>query len=58
MWDYRSRDGNLFATFVDKILKIKQENSGWPQGCESEEEKQDYIKKYKENEGILLIMIK
>ena len=54
VWDYRSRNGNLFATFVDKFLRIKQENSGWPQGCEGEEEKQDYIKKYKENEGITL----
>ena len=35
-------------------MKIKQENSGWPQNCESEEDKQDYIKRYEEHEGIKL----
>ena len=29
VWDYRAKDGNLFASFVNKILKVKQGKSGW-----------------------------
>ncbi|XP_068734466.1 uncharacterized protein [Montipora capricornis] len=54
VWDYRAKDGDLFASFVNRFLKVKQEKSGWHQGCESEEEKQNYIKRYEEKEGIKL----
>ena len=54
VWDYRGSEKGLFAPFVDKFLKIKQENSGWPRNCESEEDKQNYIQRYEEHEGIKL----
>lgn len=52
VWDYPSLDTNLFATFVNKFLKIKQENSGFPSSCERDEEKLQYVRDYKEHEGI------
>lgn len=44
----------LMSDFVDKFLKVKQEASGWPEWCQTEEDKTHYIRAYKENEGIQL----
>ena len=35
-------------------LKIKQESSDWPSWCQSEADKQKYIKNYEEHENIKL----
>ena len=40
--------------FVSKFLKIKQENSGFPRECVTEEEKREYVKMYEERKGIKL----
>jgi hypothetical protein len=48
------RKGGLFTEYVDAFLKVKQENSGYPDWCVTEEDKNIYIKKYAEKEGILL----
>lgn len=42
----------LFAKYVNTFLKIKQEASGFPSECVSEESKWGYIRDYKEKEGI------
>lgn len=47
-------EGGLFAKYVNTFLKIKQEASGFPPECVSEESKQEYIRQYKEKEGIYL----
>ena len=44
----------LFSSYVNAFLKIKQEASGWPEGCNTEEQKLQYIRLYEENEGIKL----
>ena len=44
----------LFAEYVNKWLKIKQEASGWPTWCQTMEQKRNYIVNYKEREGIRL----
>lgn len=44
----------MFKPYINMFLKIKQEASGWPSHCISEEEKEKYIKDYFEKEGILL----
>lgn len=49
LWRVR---GGLFAEYVNTFLKIKQEASGFPSDCDSEELKREYIRQYKENEGI------
>ena len=35
-------------------MKIKQEASGWPPECDTDEKKRNYLKEYKEHEGIKL----
>lgn len=35
-------------------MKIKQEASGWPPECDTDEKKRNYLKEYKEHEGIEL----
>ena len=49
-----TKEGGLFTGYVNKFLKIKQESSGWPDWCTTEEEKQSYIHQYYEKEGIKL----
>ncbi|KAJ8685537.1 hypothetical protein QAD02_021330, partial [Eretmocerus hayati] len=44
----------LFVRYVDAFLKIKQEASGWPKGCDDEESKQAYLDHYLRHEGIAL----
>lgn len=46
--------GGLFARYVNTFLKIKQEASGFPTECDSEEAKLKYIREYQEKEGITL----
>ena len=49
-----TREGGLFALFVNTFLKMKQESSGWPEWCDTEEKKRQYIAAYEHNEGIKL----
>ena len=48
------RKTGLFAEYVNKWLKTKQEASGWPSWCVNIEQKRQYIKEYQEREGIRL----
>lgn len=52
MYDQTTGEGGLFAKYVNTFLKIKQEASGFPSECVSEESKWGYIRDYKEKEGI------
>ena len=47
-------DSGLFTQYVNTFLKLKQEASGFPSHICTEEQKDEYIKMYLENEGILL----
>lgn len=38
----------------EHVAEIKQEFSGWPRWCSTEEQKQQYIEDYEAREGILL----
>lgn len=43
----------IFLTeYVNPFLKVKQEASGWPEWCKSEDDKQSYTREYNEREGI------
>ena len=53
-YDRKTGTGGLFAGYVNMFLKLKQEASGFPNECETEEEKLDYIVKYAEKENIQL----
>jgi hypothetical protein len=51
--DLRVSDG-YFSGLIDIRIKMKQEASGWPEWCQSENDKWRYIRDYHEKEGILL----
>ncbi|XP_053392045.1 uncharacterized protein LOC128554759 [Mercenaria mercenaria] len=53
-YDPITKTGGLFKEYVNKFLKIKQEASGWPKWCQTEEDKRKYINMYHQREGILL----
>jgi hypothetical protein len=48
-----TRDG-LFDEFVNAHLKMKVESSGWPAHATSAEEREVFLREYKEEEGIEL----
>ena len=44
----------MFTGYINNALKEKQEASGFPSYCDTEEKKEKYIEEYYQNEGILL----
>ena len=52
------RKTGLFAEYVDKWLRLKQESAGWPSWCQTLEQKREYILDYEEKEGIRLDVAK
>ena len=54
VWHFPEHSSDLFKEYVNTFLKIKQEASGYPEWCVTEEQKQEYIDDYYENEGIHL----
>ena len=48
------RKTGLFAEYVDKWLRLKQESAGWPSWCQTLEQKREYILDYEQKEGIRL----
>ena len=53
-YDKEKKSGGIFTSYIDMFLKGKQESSGYPSNVITENEKDEYIKDYYENEGILL----
>jgi hypothetical protein len=51
---YSRENHGLLSEFVNFCLKIKQQADGWPSENMTLVEKQDYINKYMEDNGILL----
>ena len=54
VWHFEDSARGLFAEYVNTWLKIKTEASGWPANCTTEEEKEDYIRRFEAREGIPL----
>ena len=54
VWHWEETTDELFKEYVNTFLKIKQEASGYPPGCVTDEQKQRYIDDYYEHEGIRL----
>ena len=54
VWHFEESARGLFAKYVNTWLKIKTEASGWPANCDTEEEKQDFIRRFEAKEGIPL----
>ena len=54
VWHFPEHTDELFKDYVNTFLKIKQEASGYPKECVTDEQKQRYIDEYYEHEGIRL----
>ena len=54
VWHWEETTNQLFSPYVNMFLKIKQEASGYPKHCVTDEHKQQYIDEYYEHEGIRL----
>ena len=52
VWNFPNKQKGLFANYVDTWLKIKQESAGYPESVVSSEQKQAYIRNYKQHENI------
>ena len=53
-YDPETKTGGLFTGYVNMFLKIKQEASGFPKWCKTEDDVTKYLNDYYENEGIHL----
>lgn len=53
-YDPVNKEGGIFTEYVNTFLKIKQEASGWPKWCKTEDDRKKYINDYYEREGIWL----
>ncbi|XP_048513417.1 uncharacterized protein LOC125501456 [Athalia rosae] len=53
-YDPATKQGGLFAGYIDTFLKLKQEASGWPAECDDETSRQRYVEEYERVEGIRL----
>lgn len=54
IWHWEEWRTGLFASYINSLYKYKEESSGWPASCTTEEKKQSYLKQMKEREGICL----
>ena len=53
-FDPCTRQGDLFAKYINSFFKLKQEASGWPSKCLDDESKEEYLQEYEKTEGIVL----
>ena len=53
-YDRDTRQGGLFAEYINSFLQLEQEASGWPSECKDDESKARYLREYEEIEGIVL----
>ena len=53
-YDKTNRTSGLFSDYINTYLKLKQEASGYPEGCETEEAKAKFRQDYLEAENIVL----
>ena len=53
-YDQQTKSGGIFTEYINTFLKLKQEASGWPEWCQTEDNRRQYINDYYEKEGIWL----
>ncbi|GFQ82694.1 uncharacterized protein TNCT_323521 [Trichonephila clavata] len=54
VYHFQSSSNDLFRSYIDLFLKIKQEASGYQKGCLTEQQKSEYVISYSEKENIYL----
>ena len=53
-YDTQTQTGGLFTEYINTFLRLKQQASGYPQNVETSKEKEEYVQKYLDHEGIQL----
>jgi G:T-mismatch repair DNA endonuclease (very short patch repair protein) len=53
-YDPTTKTGGLFSGYINNFLKIKQECSGWPSWCVTQDDRTRYIQNYYDREGVNL----
>ena len=53
-YNIESKTGGLFTNYVNCMLKIKQEASGYPAWVQTDDDKDKYVEEYNQKEGIRL----
>ena len=53
-YDAETKEGGLFASYINTFLKYKQEASGPPNWIKTPEDAKEYIDRYFEKEGVSL----
>ena len=53
-YDPLTKEGDLFTSYINTFLKLKQQASRFPEYIQTDEEKDHYIEQYFLHEGILL----
>jgi hypothetical protein len=51
MYNPETKKGGIFTEYLNMAIKVKQEASGFPENCETEQQKQAYIADYESKEG-------
>jgi hypothetical protein len=54
VWHFPESSHDLFASYINTFLKIKQEASGFSDDCRTPEQQQQYIQDILQREGILM----
>ena len=54
VWHFPDKTERLFRGYIDMFLKKKQEASGWPGWCQTDQDKKKYLQEHKDKEGIEL----
>ena len=54
VWNFENTSTDLFKTYVQTFLKIKQESSGYPEGVETDEAKDIYIQEFQDQHNVIL----
>ncbi|XP_032067185.1 uncharacterized protein LOC116504335 [Thamnophis elegans] len=54
VWHFERKSKNLFSGYINMHLRQKQEASGYPDWCRTEEDKERYVRDYEKKEGVLL----
>lgn len=53
-YDSKSKTGGLFTEMMDKFIKMKQEASGFPSDCNTENEREQYVEEFLRQEHVQL----
>ena len=54
VWHFPQRSKELFSPYIKTFMQLKQQASGWPAECDTEEKREVYLQDYEKNQGIKL----